>query len=189
MLDLNVSETFENLEVKVRKKKEIAFIDPDTLEALLILITDEASITMKKIQEPPNPTLLETFETIGNVVGTVASSAAAAGAVIALVGPLCGVNAAASVFIKFMLIFKVIDRLKLLNIYFGPILTTFLNLIASLLNFRSKRRGKGAAMPDQTINNDMFYYTKTRGKLSYYKIDQLALYRMPGKYLLYIVSF
>jgi hypothetical protein len=82
-------------------------------------------------------------------------------------------------FIKFILIFKIIDRLKLLNINFGPMLGQFLDLVGNILNLTS---GGNQEDPD-----DMFYYTKTRGKLSFYQIDHLALYRMPMKYVLYMV--
>lgn len=73
--------------------------------------------------------------------------------------------------------FKILDRLKLLNIYFGPILGGFLDAIGNVLNLTD-----GGA-PDDGIR----YYTRTRGKLTYYKIHNLAFYRMPMKYCIYSV--
>ena len=80
--------------------------------------------------------------------------------------------------VKFLIMFKILDRLKLLNIYFGPLLGGFLEAVGNILGLTSKTE------PDK----DFRFTTKTRGKLTKYKLDTLAFYHIPMKYCLYVVS-
>jgi hypothetical protein len=79
--------------------------------------------------------------------------------------------------VKFLIMFKILDRLKLLNVYFGPLLGGFLDAIGNILSLTS------ASDPDRGYRYD----TKTRGKITQYKLDNLALYHIPMKYAIYIV--
>lgn len=186
LLDLTVlKQSYDNLWVKLRKKKDIAYIDPDTLEAILILINEEAPMNVKNVQLPPDETLVEGVEVVGNLVGGVATSVGIIGLLIALCVSCFQTNVGGGGIIRFILIFKVIDRLKFLNIDFGIFLTPFLDQISGILRFGSKSNRKNQTYAE---SQDMFYYTKTRGKLSLYQVDQLALYRMPEKYLIYLVK-
>ena len=80
--------------------------------------------------------------------------------------------------IKFLIMFKILDRLKLLNVYYGPLLGGFLDAVGNVLNLTDGNGG------DRGFRFD----TKTRGKITQYKLDNLALYHMPLKYAVYIVS-
>ena len=80
--------------------------------------------------------------------------------------------------VKFLIMFKILDRLKLLNVYFGPLLGGFLDAIGDILGFTS------GSDKDKGFRFD----TKTRGKLDQYKLQNIAFYHIPMKYSLFIVS-
>ena len=109
------------------------------------------------------------LSTAGNVAAGVGLGATVAG--IALQLPIM------AFFIKFILIMKILNRFKFMNINFGPILGTFLNGIFNLFE-----------LGDPTIEPQSYVYdTKTRGKLTFYRYDVLVFYKIFEKFIIYIV--
>lgn len=83
-----------------------------------------------------------------------------------------------SFLVQFLVLFKILDKLKLLNVYFGPLLGGFLDSIGNILNLTN------GGNPERGFRFD----TKTRGKITQYRLDNLAFYHIPLKYICYTVS-
>lgn len=176
LIDLNFTKKVSNVKLTVLSKKNLVYKDPDTFEGVLYLNNTFSTLSFN-VDVKPNKELFEGMETTADAVGTVAAVAGSFGVGVALVGSFFQLPAM-SYLVRFIVLFKILDRLKLINIYFGPILTVFLDKVGNILNMRSKTNQ----------NAGIRYYTRTRGKLTYYRIHNLAFYRMPMKYAIYMVK-
>lgn len=177
ILDFNFTKKIENVELTVIALKKLIYIDPDTLEGVLYLNNTLSTIKFDA-DIKTDEGVLKGFKTTSETIGAVAGTVGAIGLGVALTGSFFQMQAMGYL-VKFLMMFKILDRFKLLNIYYGEILGAFLESVGNILNLT------GGSNPDDGIK----YYPKTRGKLSKYNIHNLAFYRMPLKYSIYIVSF
>lgn len=180
MIDLNFTanvDTSEQRTMVVSVKTNENIFARDTVGDKPLLIFNSGNDT---IAFNPNPLIdtetLEQMKTTSKQMSQASSVAAGVGlgatvAGIALQLPIM------AFFIKFILIMKILNRFKFMNINFGPVLGTFLNGIFNLFE-----------LGDPTIEPQSYAFdTKTRGKLTYYRYDVLVFYKIFEKFIIYIV--
>jgi len=179
LIDLYIDHEFPpgtELTLNVINTKNIISIDPITGRASLIFLDSNVSTIFEpevKIDDETKKTL----ETTARGISTTATVLGSIGLGVGLLGLLCQLPIM-SFLIKFVLIMKILNRLKLLNINFGPILGTFLSAIFNIFEVGSM------TIDEKSIEFD----TKTRGKFSQYQYDPLAFYKIMEKFIIYVVS-
>lgn len=178
ILDLNFTaevNVAKDITLEVSTKESIFAKDSVGDRPLLIFNTNKNSVTFRPKAKIDQETVsgmrstAKTLSTVGNVAAGFGLGASVMG--IAFQLPIM------AFFLKFILIMKILNRFKFLNIDFGPVLGTFLNGIFNLFEL-----GDPTIEPESQI-----YDTKTRGKLSYYRYDVLVFYKVFEKYTLYLV--
>jgi hypothetical protein len=180
-INLNFTKTYEDVELNLINSVNPdtpEYIDPETNIATIIFTNNNDKINFRA--EPPySESLIKGMVTTGSTFGDVAGAAGTIGFSVAMIASFFNMPAMGFL-VKFLIMFKILDRLKLLNVYFGPLLGGFLDAIGNILNLTSGTGGR-----DRGFRFD----TKTRGKITQYKLDNLALYHIPMKYAIYIATW
>lgn len=155
-----------------------AIINKKTKEAMLILVAGDDKITLKRLKSPIDPEELETAKTRGETVSKAANVMAFTGIGIGVLGIVLQLPVM-NFLIKFILIMKILNRFKLINISFGELLDQFLGGIFNIF--------QGG---DIVIEESNFVYdTKHRGKMTAYEFEVIIFYKMIPKYIIYSVIF
>jgi hypothetical protein len=178
ILDLNFTAEVniaKDITLEISTKESIFAKDSVRDRPLLIFNTKTDSVTFRPKAKIDQETV-ESMRSTAKTLSTVANVAAGFGLGASIMGIAFQLPIMAF-FLKFILIMKILNRFKFLNIDFGPVLGTFLNGIFNLFEL-----GDPTIEPESQI-----YDTKTRGKLSYYRYDVLVFYKVFEKYTLYLV--
>jgi len=147
ILHLNFTKDSEETKLTVTNLENILYSNGITHEAELIFIDSSPSIKM-------------------------ASGGAALGvAAVFLQLPIAGA------IIRFVMVFKILNRLRLINVNTGGILGSFLNTIYNLFEYGNQKSSSLSV-----------YGAKTRGKLSTYQIHVTPFIDASHLYYMYFVS-
>lgn len=167
----------ETATIRVTSKGGAVLVNERSQEALLIFLKSNQTLKIENMKPPIDPKELETAANRGSSVSTTANALAFAG---------IGVGTVAIVFqlpfmnflIKFILIMKIINRFKLINIDYGELLDKFLGGIFNIFE-----------TSDTKIETQNFKFdTKNRGKLSFYETEVVIFFDLYPKYILYAVK-
>jgi hypothetical protein len=161
--------------LKVTPTKETILTEPSTGQTLLVFMPTSAtkSITLKPA---PNQQVLGSLQTLGEsssgAIDTISKSMTIlSGFSIIASSPLM------SPLIKFLKTFKLISRLKLINIFFGAYLEMVLDITGNMFNM-------GGDSQDPKLKRfDMV----TRGKISKFKITSVSVDAIWIKYSIYFL--
>jgi hypothetical protein len=174
LIDITAKAIISNpVTLKVTPVKETILTDQSTGQPVLIFLPDPAfkSITLK---QAPNAQVLRSMDSVGEsssgLVDTISNS------VTILSGlSLIASSPIMSPLIRFLKTFKLISRLKLINIFFGAYLEFVLNLAGRMFELGNDH---------QSLSMKRFNML-TRGKLTKFKITPISVDAIWTKYALY----
>lgn len=174
MIDLNFTKTLESTTLKLKNTQNIIYTDPISGEAKLIFIDSEPSIPISAFP-PISEGTIEGARATSAAITTSAEVLGNGGSLLGVIGiflqiPILGI------IVKFVLIFKILNRLRLININTGGILGIFLGNIYNLFEYGQADEGIGQS-----------YKSKTRDKLDKYNVTITPLIDIPHIYYIYIV--
>lgn len=161
--------------LKVTPTKSKILTDPNTGIVTLVFLPTPAT-KIFQLKEAPNAAVMDSLGSIGasseGAVGMVSSIASAFSALsIVATSPLM------TPLIKFLKIFKLISRLKLINIFFGAYLEFVLDLAGTMFAIGNDPQDFKFKQFDMV----------TRGKLTRFKITTISVEVMWVKYMLYFL--
>jgi hypothetical protein len=154
-------------------KKEIILVNEITKKTLLIFRKRPAEYSIE-IFKKPNQLLMDslsTFQTNSRVVTIVISTLSMVMAFLVVVSS-SGLGAP---IMKFFRVFKLISRLKLVNIYYGAYLEIFLVIAGNLYKLGG----------DEIYPRAMKFGANSKGKLKFYKVTVIAIDKLAIPYAIF----
>lgn len=153
-------------------KKEI-LIDPTT-GAVSLYFLETPAIKMIPVKESPNAEMMESLEGIQKGSEGTMSAIAGVASVLSAIAVLASSPILAPL-IKFLKIFKLVSRLKLINIFFGAYLEFILMISGLMFNIGD----------DNQANQFSVFGVQTRGRLTKYKVTTVSVEPMWFKFMAY----
>jgi len=175
ILHLNFTKDSEETKLTVTNLENILYSNGITHEAELIFIDSSPSIKITPVK-PINENLLKGIVSSGKSIATTAEVLASGGAALGVAAVFLQLPIAGAI-IRFVMVFKILNRLRLINVNTGGILGSFLNTIYNLFEYGNQKSSSLSV-----------YGAKTRGKLSTYQIHVTPFIDASHLYYMYFVS-
>lgn len=161
--------------LKVTPIKTKILTDPNT-GLVTLVFRQTPALKLFQLKEAPNAAVMDSLGSIGaSSQGAVGAVAAAASAFSAL--SIVATSPLMTPLIKFLKIFKLISRLKLINIFFGAYLEFVLDLAGTMFAIGNDTQEFKFKQFDMT----------TRGKLTRFKITTVSVEVVWVKYMIYFM--
>lgn len=130
-----------------------------------------------KAQEAPNSAILELMDGPIESSKSVSTLTTVLGSIASLVATLAGSGLGAPL-MRFLRVFKMVSRLRLINLQFGAYLETFLSFCNAIFLLGG----------DPVDKEDLLSAPDTRGKLTKYKISALSVRVLTWQYSVYMIA-
>lgn len=175
LVHLNFTKDSEETTLTMKNLENILYSNPISHEAEFIFIDSTPSIKITPIK-PIDEDLLKGISTTGEIMAATAEVLASGGAALGIAAIFLQLPIAGAI-IRFVLVFKILNRLRLINVNTGGLLGSFLNTIYNLFEYGNDPKTSSLAI----------YGAKTRGKLSTYNILVTPFLDASHLYYLYFV--
>lgn len=143
---------------------------------MLIFQKSNQTLKIKSLTPPIPEEELKTAETRGKTVGDIGNTLVFTGLGVGVVGVMLQFPVM-TFLIKFVLIMKIVNRFKLLNIRFGDYLDAFLSGLFNVFE------GGDVRIKEENVQFD----SKSRGRVSFFEVEVVVFYSIYPKYVLYMV--
>ena len=174
--DLFASSTSENeVEVKLFPLKKAAIVNTYTEVTELILVEKNSSVSIF-IKNSPNGATMSAFKNIDSV--SAASSSTIGAIIVASTGLVTTFPAISGPLIKLFTIFKIVSRLRLINVNFGIYLESFLTACNAIFKIGG----------DDITKAELRSAPATRGKLEVYRVSVVASQPIGWKFGVFILA-
>lgn len=174
-MDFNFTKPTDKTTIRLKNRQNIIYNNKLTLEALLIFIDSEPTIEVATFVPIP-ASVLNTATTTSKVMTGSAEAIASGGAALGVAGIFLQIPIA-SLLLKFIMIFKILNRLRLININSGGVLGVFLANIYNVFEYGQAGGGSGQELK-----------SKSRDKLDRYNIYVTPFIDVPHLYYFYTVK-
>jgi hypothetical protein len=176
ILGLNFTKTLPASTITVKNTENVLYSNPLTHQAELIFIDSSPSLKIIPT-EKPSESLIQGAMTSATSMTTTAEVLASGGAMIGMAAIFLQFPIAGAI-IRLVLVFKILNRLRLININSGGVLGSFLANVYNLFEYGNAEKNGSLAV----------YSTKTRGKLTQYRIYVTPFIDASHLFYLYFVS-